>query len=77
MWGLLTRKRICGGDECAGEMYQFIKKLGLPTGLKELGVDSSLLKVMAEAVEGNLKNDPAIEGSDREILLKLYEEAWQ
>ncbi len=77
MLGLLTRKRICGGDECAGEMYQFIKKLGLPTGLKELGVDSSLLKVMAEAVEGNLKNDPAIEGSDREILLKLYEEAWQ
>ena len=40
-------------------------------------MDSSLLKVMAEAVEGNLKNDPAIEGSDREILLKLYEEAWQ
>jgi len=47
-------------------------------GLEALfGVDKPLLKIMAEEVEGNLKNDPSVQGEDRSFLLKLYEAAWQ
>ncbi|MCI8724729.1 MAG: iron-containing alcohol dehydrogenase [Hungatella sp.] len=74
---LLTGEKVQGKTACAEHMSRFIKKLGLPTSLSELGVDKPLLKIMAEEVEGNLKNDPSVQGEDRSFLLKLYEAAWQ
>lgn len=74
---LLTGEKVQGEAACAEHMSRFIKKLGLPTSLSELGVDKPLLKIMAEEVEGNLKNDPSVQGEDRSFLLKLYEAAWQ
>lgn len=74
---LLTGEKVQGEATCAEHMSRFIKKLGLSASLSELGVDKPLLKIMAEEVEGNLKNDPSVQGKDRSFLLKLYEAAWQ
>lgn len=73
----LTGEKVQGEMACIEHISQFMKKLGLSTSLSELGVDKSLLKIMAQEVEGNLKNDPSVQGEDRSFLLKLYETAWQ
>ena len=74
---LLTGRTIHGKEACVETIRMFIKRIGLPACLSELGIEKSLLKVMATEVEGNLKNDPAVQGENGEILLKLYEAAWQ
>ena len=74
---LLTGRTIHGKEACVETIRMFIKRIGLPACLSELWIEKSLLKVMATEVEGNLKNDPAVQGENGEILLKLYEAAWQ
>lgn len=76
MMGLLTGQPIHGREECVKTIYMFIKSIGLHTCLSELGIEKSLLKVMALEVEGNIKNDPAVQGEKGDIFLKLYEAAW-
>lgn len=77
MLKLLTGQRVHGREACREAMGQFIESIGLHASLSGLGVKKTLLGAMAGEVEGNLKNDPAVQGEDRGILRKLYEAAWQ
>lgn len=72
---LLTGKSARGREECARVFCRFIKMLGLPCTIRELGIKEELLSVMAQEVSGNIKNDPAAQ--EEGIILKLYERAWQ
>lgn len=67
---LLCGEDIYGKKKCVNKICCFIKKLGLPVSLKELGVQAEKLGVMASEVTGNIKNDPM--GQENGILLKLY-----
>lgn len=72
---LLTGQRVKGGEECVGTFYQFIKTLGLPVSLSEMGIPKQQLSGMADEVSGNIGNDPA--SQEEGIILRLYEVAWQ
>lgn len=72
----LTGENIYGRTACVQAMFRFIKNLGLPSSLQELGADRDCLKLMAEEVEGNIKQDPAVQGEDRQFLFQLYQLAW-
>lgn len=67
---LLCGQNIQGEQNCVEKMHCFIKRLGLPVSLKELGIKNENLAVMASEVTGNIKNDPA--SQEKEIILKLY-----
>lgn len=72
---LLTGQRVKGEEECAGTFYQFIKALGLPLSLSEMGIPKQQLSGMADEVSGNIGNDPV--SQEEGIILRLYEMAWQ
>ena len=67
---LLCGEDIYGKKNCVDKICCFIKRLGLPVSLKELGVQAEKLEVMASEVTGTIKNDPMAQ--EKEILLKLY-----
>lgn len=71
---LLTGQRVRGKKECAEIFYQFVKTLGLPVSLREMGIQKQQLSEMAEEVSGNIGNDPA--SQEEGIILRLYEMAW-
>lgn len=72
---LLTGQRPRGEEECVMTFYQFIKALGLPVSLSEMGISKQQLSGMADEVSGNIGNDPA--SQEEGIILRLYEMAWQ
>lgn len=66
---------LCGEDiyrkkNCVGKVCEFIKRLGLPMSLRELGILDEDLKGMASEVTGNIKNDPMAQ--EKDIIFKLY-----
>ncbi|MCM1232453.1 MAG: iron-containing alcohol dehydrogenase [Ruminococcus flavefaciens] len=73
--GLLTGAEVRGKGACVNAVRQFIKQLELPSSLQKLGVEKSQLAGMASEVSGNIGNDPAAQ--EENILLKIYEAAWQ
>lgn len=68
---LLTGTEQSDTEKC---VFEFIKKLELPTSLRELGVKEEQLIQMAAGVSGNIKNDPASQEED--VILKIYKEAF-
>ena len=68
---LLTGIEQADAEKC---IIEFIKKLGLPASLRELGVKEEQLMQMAEEVTGNIQNDPAAQ--EKDIILKIYKEAF-
>lgn len=75
MTELLTGKPVKGKEECVLSFQRFIKTLGLPLSLRELGVTTQQLPGMADEVSGNIGNDPV--SQEEGIILRLYETAWQ
>ncbi len=75
--GLLTREAVHGSDACGEVIGRFIRNLGLPVSLSQLGVDREQLPVMASEVSGNIGNDPAARGAGGSVIQKLYDAAWQ
>jgi len=75
MMSLLAGEIVCGREACVDSILRFIRMLGLPASLKELGADRQLINTMALAVTGNTGNDPA--SQDADIIMKLYEKAWE
>lgn len=71
LWG----QRIEGKEECINRMHQFITLLRLPTSLKALGIKKTQVDDMANAVSGNLSNDPA--SQEENIIKRIYENAWE
>lgn len=71
LWG----QRIEGKEECINRMHQFITLLKLPTSLKALGIKKTQVDDMANAVSGNLSNDPA--SQEENIIKRIYENAWE
>ena len=72
---LLTGQCVRGEKECAETFKRFIKALGLPISLHEMGIVKQQLSEMADEVSGNIGNDPA--SKQEGIILQLYEMAWQ
>lgn len=72
---ILAGKSVCGKNECIAIMQNFIKTLKLPTSLKALGIDKAQISDMADAVSGNISNDPV--SREKNIILKIYEDAWE
>lgn len=72
----LIGEEIYGRTACVQAIVRFIKRLGLPSSLQELGVNRDWLELMAKEVEGNLKQDPAVQGEDKRFLFQLYQSAW-
>lgn len=72
---LLTGRDIQGENECVETIYQFIRSIGLATSLQNIGVVKEHLPIMAKEVSGSVGNDPA--SQEENIILKLYEMAWQ
>lgn len=75
MTELLTGQRARGEEDCVMTFYRFIKALGLPASLGEMGIPKQQLSGMADEVSGNIGNDPA--SQEEGIILRLYEMAWQ
>lgn len=75
MTELLTGQPVKGKEESVLSFQRFIKTLGLPLSLQKLGVAKQQLPGMANAVSGNIGNDPA--SQEEGIILRLYETAWQ
>lgn len=75
MTSILAGRSIRGKEACTGVMREFITRLGLPATLQEMGIDREQLDIMAEAVTGELANDPAAQEQD--IVRKIYERAWR
>lgn len=75
--GLLTGQDVHGSDGCGEAIRRFIRDLGLPASLSELGVDRHLLPAMAAEVSGNIGNDPAACRADGDMIQRLYDAAWQ
>lgn len=72
---LLKGQKTDKTEYLAETIRQFIKSLGLPTSLQELGVEEAQLYQMAAEVSGNIKNDPLAQ--EEGIILHLYKKAWQ
>ena len=72
---LLKGQKTDKTEYLAETIRQFIKSLGLPTSLQELGVEEAQLYQMAAEVSGNIKNDPLAQ--EEGIILRLYKKAWQ
>lgn len=75
MISILAKKNVQGKKDCINIMRKFISSIKLPKTLKEIGVDKTQLRDMAEAVSGNLLNDPA--SQEQDIVIKIYERAWE
>lgn len=75
MTSILAGRSIRGKEACTGVMREFITRLGLPVTLQEMGIGREQLDIMAEAVTGELANDPAAQEQD--IVRKIYERAWR
>lgn len=75
MTSILASRSIRGREACTGVLREFITRLGLPATLQEMGIDREQLDIMAEAVTGELANDPAAQEQD--IVRKIYEKAWR
>lgn len=75
MTSILAGRSIRGKEACTGAMREFITRLGLPVALQEMGIGREQLDIMAEAVTGELANDPAAQEQD--IVRKIYERAWR
>lgn len=75
MTSILAGRSIRGKEACTGAMREFITRLGLPVTLQEMGIGREQLDIMAEAVTGELANDPAAQEQD--IVRKIYERAWR
>lgn len=71
---LLTGQHVRGEEACVDTFHRFIKNLGLPVSLHEMGVPRQQLAEMAGEVSGNIGNDPA--SQEEGIILRLYEMAW-
>ncbi len=71
---LMTGHEVRGAKKCTETFCEFIKFLGLPSSLCELGIEKEKLPLLADEVSGNIKNDPA--SQQEGIILKLYEMAW-
>jgi len=70
---MLFGKELHDGNEAYCLMREYIKSLGLPSCLQELGVDEELVDVMVGEVSGNLANDPLY--TDMTIVKKIYIDA--
>lgn len=71
---LLMGKECGSKAEVVEEMKKFLKELGLPVSLHEIGVKETLLGIMEEEVTGNLQNDPA--AKEDCIIKKIYRSAF-
>lgn len=71
---LLVGEHIRGVEECVETFQRFIKNLGLPVSLQEMGIPKRQLAEMANEVSGNIGNDPV--SQEEGIVLRLYEMAW-
>lgn len=72
---LLIGKHVKGKEESARSFQIFIKAMGLPCSLYELGITKLQLPEMIDGVSGNIANDPA--SQEEGIIPRLYETAWQ
>ena len=75
MMSILVGKNVQGKKECINIIRNFISSIKLPETLKVIGVDKTQLRDMAQAVSGNLLNDPA--SQEKDIAIKIYERAWE
>lgn len=73
--GTLTGKDIHGREECSDAIYTFITSLKLPASLRDFGIKERQIDEMAEAVSGNLMNDPVSQETD--VIAKIYRKAWE
>ena len=66
--------RAIGAEDAAQGMYQLAQRLGVPLGLKQIGVaESDLDQAVAIALEKPLSNPQTV---DSKTLRRLLENAW-
>lgn len=75
MMSILVGEDIHGKKECIHTIEEFITLLKLPRSLTAMGIDRAQLYNMADAVSGNLLNDPV--SQEQDIVMKIYEKAWE
>lgn len=71
---ILMKKTICGKTDCISAMRMFLTLLRLPSSLRMINIEKDQIYEMADAVSGNLLNDPASQEED--IITKIYLKAW-
>lgn len=71
---LLKNVDCRGYVEAMELMSEFIRSLGLPVSLREIGVTESLIDRIVNEVTGNIQNDPAAQ--EKDIIDKIYRTAF-
>lgn len=71
---LLTGKNCQGSAEAVEAMRSFLKGLGLPVSMHEIGVTESLIDRMVGEVTGSIQND--LVAQDEHIIEKIYRKAF-